>query len=170
MDYRFRAARAALSAWLDERAPRERRLLLAGGALTGTALVYSLLWQPAYDGRVKLAASLPSLETQLAQMRAQLDETHRLKPAAAVRPPTGGGLRDALAASLAQQGIADARLALAGNAVQIDAKGVPFAAWMAWLDQIRREMHVRVTNAHAVADGKPGLTTVSATLDAQADR
>lgn len=170
MDYRFRAARSALTAWLEERAPRERWLLMAGGALAFAAIVYNLLWEPAYDGRAKIAASLPLLETQLADMRPQLDDARRLKVAAAVRAPTGAGLRDALAASLAQLGFVNAQLTLVGTAVQVDAKGVPFAAWMAWLDQMRREQRVRVMNLHAAAEGKPGMTTVSATLQAQPDR
>ncbi len=56
----------------------------------------------------------------------------------------------ALAASLAQ-------VSVQGEGMQVDAKGVPFAAWMDWLDRMRRDHRVRVTSA----DGKPGVTTVS---------
>ncbi|KAG8148908.1 type II secretion system protein GspM [Burkholderia catarinensis] len=167
MDARFEAARAALTQWLDGRSPRERALLAAGGAAMLAALVYNVLWEPAYTGRTRIAASLPALRGQVAGADAQLAEARRLRPAAAIRAPTGAALRDALAAALAQSGIAKAQVAVLGEGIQVDAKGVPFAAWMDWLDRMRQTHHVRVVSAHASADGKPGVTTVSAMLQPQ---
>ncbi|TCW78067.1 general secretion pathway protein GspM [Burkholderia sp. SRS-46] len=167
MDARFRATRAALTAWLDGRSPRERVLLAAVGTLAGVALVYDLLWEPAYAGRARIAAALPSLQAQVAEADTQRAEARRLRAAAAIRPPAGAALRDVLAASLAQAGIAKAQVSMQGEGLQVDAKGVPFATWMDWLDRMRRDHYVRVTSAHASADGKPGMTSVSATLQPQ---
>ncbi|CAB3749212.1 type II secretion system protein GspM [Paraburkholderia humisilvae] len=160
----IRAALIPLKSWFDARPPRERKLLLAGGAVAAAALVYNALWEPAFEGRAQIAASLPQLEAQLADIRMQVDEARHLKAAAAQRAPTGAALRDALDASLAQTGIANAQLTVLGKGVQIDAKAVPFATWMTWLDQVRKEDHVRAINLRASAEDKPGLVTISATL------
>lgn len=169
MDYRFDSARVALKAWFDERAPRERLLLVVCGGMVLVALVYSLLWEPAWTGRAQVAARLPGLQAGLETAHMQLAEARRLRVAAAVRPPAGAALRDALAASLTQSGIARAQVTLAGKGVQVDAKDAPFAVWMAWLDTVRREDRVRVVSAHADGSGKPGVATVSATLEPQSD-
>jgi general secretion pathway protein M len=160
----IRTALIPLKSWFDSRPPREQKLLLAGGAVAAAALAYNVLWEPAFEGRAQIAASLPQLEAQLADIRAQVDEARHLKAAAARRAPTGAALRDALGASLAQTGIANAQLTVLGKGVQIDAKGVPFATWMGWLDQVRRDDHIRVLNVRASAEDKPGQVTISAAL------
>ncbi|WP_233834855.1 type II secretion system protein GspM [Paraburkholderia sp. ZP32-5] len=165
MDYRLGTARLALKTWFDERAPRERWLLAGGGGVMFAALVYSVLWAPAFDGRERIAARLPALEQGIADAQLQLEEARRLRAAAAVRAPAGTALREALAASLAQAGIEHAQLSVVGRGIQIDAKDAPFGVWMTWLDTVRRDDHVRVVNAHASAAAKPGVATVSATLE-----
>ncbi|MEK2603858.1 type II secretion system protein M [Burkholderia arboris] len=170
MDARFHAARAALTQWFDGRAPRERALLASGGAVLLAALVYNVMWEPAYTGRARIAANLPALQSQVAEAGGQLAEARRLRAAAAIRPPAGAALREALAASLAQSGIAKAQVAVLGEGIQVDAKGVSFAAWMDWLDRMRRTHHVRIVSGHASADGKPGVTTVSVLLRPQTVR
>ncbi|NIG00776.1 type II secretion system protein M, partial [Burkholderia sp. Ax-1720] len=85
--------------------------------------------------------------------------------ATAAHAPGGAALRDALAASLAQAGIVGAQLVVTGNAIQLEAKAVPFGAWIDWLERARRDTRVRVSAAQASADGKPGIATVSATLE-----
>jgi general secretion pathway protein M len=170
VDARLHAARAALTQWLDGRSPRECALLAAGGAVLFAALVYNVMWEPAYTGRARIAANLPALQQQVAEAGGQLAQARRLRAAAAMRPPTGAALRDALAASLAQAGIAKAQVAVLGEGIQVDAKGISFAAWMDWLDRMRSTHHVRIVSAHASADGKPGVTTVSALLQPQTAR
>lgn len=164
MGTQLHAIRASVSAWLEGRAPRERVLLLVGSAVALAALLYSVLWEPAYSGRAQVVASLPALATQLAQARVGLAEARRLRVAVAAPVARGVALRDALAASLSQAGIADAHVALVGAGVEVEAKAVPFAAWMTWLDAVRRAQRVRVVDAHASADARPGLATVSAAL------
>jgi general secretion pathway protein M len=160
----IRAALIPLKSWFGERPPREQKLLFAGGSVALAAIVYNVLWEPAFDGRAQIAASLPQLEAQLADIHGQVEQARYLKAAAARRAPTGAALRDALDASLQQTGIADAKLTVLGRGVQIDAKGVPFATWMMWLDQVRRDDHVRVISVRASAEDKPGQVTISAAL------
>jgi general secretion pathway protein M len=164
MAAQVRAITASVSEWFEARAPREKRLLLAGGALTVVAIVYNLLWAPAWDGCIQIRASLPLLEVQLADIQMQVDQARQLKGQAAVRAPSGVALRDTLATSLVQAGIPEAQVATLGKGVQIDVKNAPFGAWMSWLDSVRRDDHVRVVNAQLIAEGKVGQVTVSATL------
>jgi general secretion pathway protein M len=164
MDGQARAIKAALTDWFESRPPREQKLLIVGGALLLVLIVYNVLWTPAYDGRERIAASLPDLEAQVAEVRQQVDEVRGLKAAAALQPPAGAALRDALAGSLAQAGIAAPQISSIGDGVQIEAKNVPFGAWMSWLDQVRRDDHVRVVDAHASAEAQAGHATVSVTL------
>ncbi|KLU24865.1 hypothetical protein EOS_17865 [Caballeronia mineralivorans PML1(12)] len=170
MDSQAHAIKAALTEWFEARAPREKKLLAGGGALVIAALVYNVLWAPAYDGRAKIAANLPQLEVQLAEVQVQADEARALKAVAAVRAPAGVALRDTLATSLSQAGIAQAQLAVLGKGVQVDVKNAPFGAWMSWLDQVRREDHVRVVNAQVTGEEKLGLATVSVTLEPASDQ
>jgi len=164
MAAQIRAITASMTEWFEARAPREKQLLIVGGALAVVAIVYNLLWAPAWDGCIQIKASLPLLEVQLADIQMQVDQVRRLKGAAAVRAPSGIALRDALAASLVQAGIPEPQVTTLGKGVQVDAKNAPFGAWMTWLDSVRRDDHVRVVNAHVSADANVGQATVSATL------
>jgi len=75
--------------------------------------------------------------------------------------------RERIAARLPalEQGIEHAQLSVVGRGIQVDAKDAPFGVWMAWLDTVRRDDHVRVVNAHANAAAKSGVATVSVTLE-----
>lgn len=164
MDAQAREIIAALKAWFEGRAPREKNLLIVGGALLLAAFVYDVLWEPAFEGRAHIAASMPALEGQLLDLQAQGEVVRRLRANVAIRTLSGAALRDALAGSLADAGIAGAQLTMVGKGVQVDAKNVPFDAWMTWLDQIRRTNHMRVVNTLATGEAQPGRATVSATL------
>jgi general secretion pathway protein M len=63
-----------------------------------------------------------------------------------------------------QAGIPEPQVTTLGKGVQVDAKNAPFGVWMTWLDSVRHDDHVRVVNAHVIADAKVGQATISATL------
>ncbi|GAB2916151.1 type II secretion system protein M [Paraburkholderia jirisanensis] len=165
MDTQIRELRVALTEWFGARAPREKALLVAGGALLMAVLVYTILWQPASDGAASIDASLPLLEGQLADMQMQADRARQLKGAAALSTPSGPALRDALSNSLVEAGIANPQLTVLGKSVQVDAKAVSFNTWMTWLDDVRRTRHVRVVGTHVTAQEQPGRVSVSVTLE-----
>ena len=145
----------------EPRTAREKLLLTWGAVVLALVVAYSVLWAPAQQGRAHLRQSLPAMQRQIAQMTAQADEARALAPAAQGVVPTGGALRDALSASLAQAGLATTQVRLAGDAVQIDAKNAAFPAWTMWLDGARKQFKVRVVELHATAlkeDGQVDLT------------
>jgi general secretion pathway protein M len=71
----------------EARNPREKMLLTWGGAVLAVAIGWSVLWQPAADGRAHLRESLPAMQRSLAQMTAQADEARALAGAAASVAP-----------------------------------------------------------------------------------
>ena len=145
----------------DARTTREKTLLTWGSVVLGVVLAYSVLWAPAQEGRARLAATLPAMQHRLAQMVAQANEARALAAAAQGVAPTGGALKNALAASLADHGLAPTEVQVAGNAVAIRLKNASFSAWTMWLDDVRKQFKVQVSEAHITAlkaDGQVDLT------------
>ncbi|GLU35855.1 type II secretion system protein M [Trinickia caryophylli] len=157
----------AVEAWggfWGARTPREKVLLTWGGAIVGAVIVYSMLWAPAQQGRAELRETLPAMQRQLAQMTAEADEARSLAAAAQGAAPTGNALKEALLASLTQDGFAAPQVQLTGDAVRIDLKNASFPAWTMWLDDARRQFKVQVSEAHATALKADGQVDVSASL------
>ena len=148
----------------DGRTQREKTLLMWGGLVLGIALVYLVLWAPAYEGRARLRESLPGMQRQLAQMTAQANEARQLSAAAQGVAPTGGALKDALTASLSDHGLAATQVQVIGNAVQVQMKNASFPAWTAWVDDVRRQFKVQVSEAHVTALKEDGQVDVTASL------
>jgi general secretion pathway protein M len=150
-----------LSEFWEVRTPREKTLLIWGGLALGLALIYLVLWAPAYEGRARLRDTLPTMQRQLATMNAQAMEARSLAGNAESVTPTGGALRDALAKSLADNGMQPTQLQVVGAAVQFQLKNASFPNWTMWLDDARKQFKVQVLEAHVTAlkpDGQVDLT------------
>ena len=151
----------SLSEFWEVRTPREKTLLMWGGLALGLVLVYLVLWAPAYEGRTRLRAALPTMQRQLATMTAQANEARSLAGSAESVTPTGGALRDALSKSLADNGMQPTQVQVIGAAVQIQLKNASFPNWTMWLDDARKQFKVQVSEAHVTAlkpDGQVDLT------------
>jgi general secretion pathway protein M len=148
----------------EERTAREKTLFTWGGALLGVALAYSVLWAPAQEGRAHLRDTLPAMQRDVAQMTAQANEARALSVAAQGVAPTGGALKTALATSLTDHGLNPTQLELAGNAVQIQLKNASFPTWTMWLDDVRKQLKVQVSEAHVTALKVDGQVDLTATL------
>jgi len=145
----------------DARTAREKTLLTWGAVAIGVVFAWSVLWAPAQEGRSHLRETLPAMQRQLAQMTAQANEARALSAATQGVAPTGGALKDALAASLTEHGLTATQVQVLGNAVQIEMKNVSFPSWTAWLDDARRQFKVQVVESHMSAlktDGQVDLT------------
>ncbi|SAL14989.1 general secretory pathway protein M [Caballeronia cordobensis] len=154
----------SLSEFWEVRTPREKTLLMWGGIALGIALVYLLLWAPAYEGRARLRQSLPAMQRQLATMNAQANEARSLAPATEGVMPTGGALRDALAKSLADNGMQPTQIQVIGAAVQIQLKNASFPNWTMWLDDARKQFKVQVSDARVTALKQDGQVDLTASL------
>ncbi len=137
--------RGSVAAFWSARTEQERRFLAVGGAVVGLALVYGLLIDPALSGRERLRKDLPQLRQDAAELQALATQAAQFdaQPPVQVAPVT----RDALAATLAAQGLKPQNLAVTGDYVKTDFKDVPFAAVVTWLDAARRDSRLAVVEA-----------------------
>ena len=98
------------------------------------------------------------MQRQLAQMTAQANEARSLAAAAEGVMPTGGALKDALAKSLADNGMPPTQVQVIGAAVQIQLKNASFPKWTMWLDDVRKQFKVQVVRGarHGAQARRPG--------------
>lgn len=147
-------------------APRERRLVAAGGVFALVAAAYLLLFEPAWQARTQLQRELPVLRGQLAQMKALAGEAARLAGA-----PTSAGapqaLRAVLETSVRAAGLGNGLAALNAGGELIDMRfsGVSHAAWLAWLDTTLRETRLRVADLSISREPDPGIVSVRLVLE-----
>ncbi len=123
-------------------------------------------WAPAYDGRKSLSQTLPQQRAVLAQMQAEARQAHEYAGAAAGVAPTGDTLRQAMADSLAAHGLSSVQVTELGDSMQIRGKNVSFGDWINWVDDMRKQNKVQVSEANVKALDKDGQVDLDATLAA----
>ena len=138
---------ARLRAWWVGLARRERAMTAAAAAFVLLALVFLVAIEPAWKARVRLAAELPRLRAQAAEMDALALEAKGLK-SRGVAVESVGAARAALEKSLAQASLGGARIAvLDERRVAVSAGGVPVSQWLAWTEEAARESRLRIATA-----------------------
>ncbi|MQA38665.1 type II secretion system protein GspM [Rugamonas aquatica] len=156
-DYRGRA-----SAFWIERTEQERKFLGVGGAVLGVALFYSLLIAPALDGGAKLRKSLPELRQQAAELQALGLEAAALRGQNTIAPAPM--TREMLNAGLTARGLTAQSVAVTGEYAKLQLNGVPFPGLIAWLDAIRTESRIAVSEANISAQDTAGMVNATLTL------
>lgn len=148
---------------------RERRLISFGAVLLAALLLYLVAFEPAWVGRQRLAAELPKLRAQLAQMEALAAEARRLSGTAAASSDTPQQLRVQLEQSIAAAGLQDnvTQLSQSGELIDLRFKAVPFAQWLAWFDTTLRETRLRAVDIALSREAAPGVISARLTLEAQ---
>jgi type II secretory pathway component PulM len=157
---------AAVQGYWRAISARERAVLTAGAVLVLGAALYLFLWEPGMAARRSLSASLPRLRAQLEDMRWQREEVLALRKKLGASS-TRGDVADTLRASaaLAQFASAIERIeALPGGKARIQAGPVPFHAWLAWADNLHRELGVRIEACAIHALDPPGMVQVEASF------
>jgi len=153
-----------LAFWM-ERAPRERAVLAALGAIVVIALLYLVLIEPAVNGIKRLERGLPQTRSQAAQLDSLLGEVKALKSRPQVATVSPVEARSALDKSLASAGMKAARVVpLSDGDLQITFANVPFATWSVWLAGIERELGARAISVNANSNGTPGNVDVELAL------
>jgi len=154
----------SLSASLRQLSVLERCLLGFGGTFVLAVLAYQFVWSPAVAARDQLLSDQPRIRMQLARMTQQADEAQALKAVATAPRPSGQALLDSLKTSLVQRGLPNADLTPVGNGVRISIQGVRFSRCITWLDQVRRDDKLQVSELQASAAGHPGEVNLTAIL------
>jgi len=155
-------------AFWSARNPREQAILGGGAAILALVIGYTVLWEPAANGQARESRHLPTLRADLADMETLAQEARGLSasPAPALR---GDALTTALTDSLGQHGLKATRLAPAGDAgVRVEMERVPFGAVAAWLQDVRQQQRLKVTDARVTYVGATAVVNVNATLQGPA--
>ncbi|GJJ05484.1 hypothetical protein RugamoR64_60220 [Duganella rhizosphaerae] len=156
-EYRGRA-----SAFWSERTEQERKFLGIGGAVLGLAVFYSLLIAPALDGGAKLRKSLPELRQQAAELQALALEAAALRGQNTIAPAPM--TREMLNAGLTARGLVTQSVSVTGEYAKVQMNGVSFPGLMAWLDAIRTESRIAVSEANISAQDTAGMVNATLTL------
>jgi len=145
---------------------RERRLVLAACLVVLAAIVYLLLIEPAWQGRQRLQRELPALRSQLARIDQLADEARQLG-AAPAGADTPQAVRARLEQSIDSAGLkpALAQLQQTGNLFDVRFRGVPHAAWLAWIDVAVRDTRLRIVDVSVTREASPGAVTARASLE-----
>jgi general secretion pathway protein M len=148
----------ALRLFWAERIPRERAMLLAGGAVVLAIIVFLLLIEPAYKGIGRLERSLPQQRAGAAELESLISEVKSLRSRPQVASVSAGDVRGAVDTSLARAGIKAARVVpLSDGDLQLTFSDVPYGSWAPWLAGIERELGARATLVTITArDKTPG--------------
>ena len=158
--------RATIAGFWGACSARERAALVIGAVLVlGTAL-YLLLWEPGMAARRSLSVALPRLRAQVEDMRWQRDEVLALRKKLG-GSSSRGDLAATLRASAAQAPFAPAvdRIeALPGGKARMQAGPVPFTAWLAWVENLHRELGVRLDACRISALDQPGMVRLEASF------
>jgi type II secretory pathway component PulM len=155
---------AAAAAFWAERSGRERAVLLAGAGLVLAAALFALLWEPGLAARKSLAETLPRLRAQLEDMRVQRAEILALRKeldAESRRGDLGNLLRASAARSLVGKSVEHID-PLPNGGVLVRTASVSFDAWLDWVENLQRELGVRLEVCRVVALEQPGLVRVEA--------
>ena len=148
-------AKAGISAFWQQRPPRERRVLAWGGMLLAIALLWLLGVEPALDGRERWRKDLPQLRADAAQVQALAQQLSSAPPRAVgpAAPPTVD--KGSLESGLAAQGLKPQSMSVqdAGGVllVRVSFDDVSFSALAEWLQQQQRAAQLSVSEASVTA-------------------
>jgi type II secretory pathway component PulM len=141
---------------------RERIATGAAAALVILVLVYLAGIEPAWRLRAKLAADLPRLRSEAAELDQLAAEAKKLK----LRTRTLESreqTRASLNRSLGERGVVGAQLSDEGERIIVSAKRIDAAAWLAWLKDTTSELPLRIAAARMARVGT-GLVDAEVTL------
>jgi len=149
------------------RTEREQRVIAAGLVLATLAGLYALVWEPGFAATRRLAAQLPRLRAEVAEMR------HHQEQVAALRKAIGESRQDSTPQALLQALLASDP-ALKGAQAQwrsserlaLEIAAIDFDAWLALAARLQRDARVRVESCTVTALPQSGLVRVDAILAA----
>ena len=145
---KFKKINDATRAYWGARSSREQ-FILSGMAFIGVVfLIYAILWAPAATQREKLNQNIPTLRSQLVEMRALANEAKQLSSSLNKNTVSIDALKDEIQTSLKASKLDhQAQFLLEKGNVQIQLKAVSFSQWIDWLDAIRQKNHAKLVDA-----------------------
>lgn len=154
-------ATLADSRFWNERTPRERGILVAGGALLLLLLVWFIGIEPALDGRARWQRDLPALRADYAQMQSLAQQAGDAPaPAAAAKPAD----RSDIERSLGDAGLKPQSLNVGDELVRARFTDVSFTALTEWLQRAQRDSRLVVSEASVNARDRIDRVDASVSL------
>lgn len=148
----------------ESRVPRERMIVAVMAAVLMVAL-YVWVVQSAGQARLRLRASIMTLQDQASRVDQQAAELGRLRGAPALSV-SQTNLRTLVQDHAGAAGLSRALVSIdAPNPDQVVMVfgAVAFADWLKWIDNLKSQ-HVRIEACRVEALSTPGLVSVTATL------
>jgi general secretion pathway protein M len=133
-------------AWWATLAPRDRRMLRAGGVLVGLFLVWMVGVQPALRALRDVPPQIDRADLELQQMQALAAESKTLRAAAPVAPAQAAAALRAAAGRLGDK----ARVVQQGERMTLTLAGVDGAALGSLLAEVRASARARPIEARLV--------------------
>jgi len=135
---------AALRAWWQGLAARERRLVAVAALVLGGYLLWALAVQPAWQTIARAGAEIDALDRQLQAMQALADEARQLRDTPPVAPDQAAAALQSATARLGAQG----RLLLQGDRAILTLNGAGTGALRDWLAEARTGARARPLEAN----------------------
>ncbi|MEO8460492.1 MAG: type II secretion system protein M [Dokdonella sp.] len=159
-----------ITAWWNQRLPRERMILLIGATVTGALLVWALVWHPLANKRIELGEQIVSQRESLAYVRAATAEmaTSQSGVHNTRRDRQGKSLLALVDASARAGGLEAAlkRVEPVGTrSVRASFEYASFDDLMQWLESLARDYGVRVSDFSADRSDGVGLVSARVTLE-----
>jgi general secretion pathway protein M len=159
-----------MRAWWNAREPRERRVLLIGGAVTAVLLLWALVWYPLQRSRTELRQRVETQRIDLQQMRSDSARVAQLRGLGARAKVERQGksllaLADATARG-AQLANELRRVEPVGpKSVRVSFEGASFDAIADWLEGLARDFGVVATDFSADRAEGTGRVNARVTLE-----
>lgn len=152
-------ARAQATARWASLGARERRLVIAAGALVGVALLWWVGLQPALRTLRETPPRIAQLDEELRVMRGLAAESQQLKSAPTINQSQAARALQAATERLGESG----RLNLQGDRATLTLQSVPAEAMLGWLNEARSAGRARVVQAQLTrsGDGYNGTVVLS---------
>lgn len=152
----------------NQLSPRDRRILVVGGALVVVMLGFAWGVMPLRQAEQRLMISVPEKRAALAQMRAQAQAFAATAPTVVAIQPIPGSLLSFVDAQARQAGLESAlkRLEPVGeNAVRLNFERVEFERLAKLLDQLQQGYGLRPSELSLNADVSPGQVSGQVKLE-----
>jgi len=157
--------------WWYGLAARERRTLIAGGAVLAVIVFFFGIWLPAHRGADRLRQQVAESRQLLGWMRQSAAEVKALRGSGTDEPQhqqTGQALYALADSSAREAGLGDAirEVSPTGeNRVRVDLQGASFDDLLRWLAGLRRQYGIQASPVSVRQSDQPGQVNAQVVLE-----
>ncbi len=159
-----------MSAWWNQLATRDRRVLVVGSVIVAVFLVWSFVWHPLTSERSRLTSQLDNARRDLAFVRiAEAEVEHLRNVGVRSRADRQGksllALADVSARGAGLEGALKRLEPVGSNSVRASFEFASFDVLMSWIEGMARDYGVQITDFSADRVDANGLVNARLTLE-----